>query len=84
MFLALSSPNIKNLVLTFKHGNARHGPLDNIFQLKNDSPYDHIQNNVFFGQGLSKVHLFKMSTKGKGSGINLVACMQLGGYKEHG
>jgi len=29
-FSTLSSPNIKNLVSTFQHGNSGHGPLDNI------------------------------------------------------
>jgi hypothetical protein len=30
-FSTLSSSNIKNLVLGFRHGNFRHGPLDNFF-----------------------------------------------------
>ncbi len=71
-FLTFFSPNIKNLVSTFKHGNVRHGPLDNILELKRDILYDYIQDNVFPSQGLSEIYIFKMSTKGKGNGVDLV------------
>ncbi len=73
-FSTLFSPNIKKLVLAFKHGNSRQGQLDNIHQYKKDSRYDYIQNNVFLGQGLSKVYLFKMSIEGERNGVDLVAC----------
>jgi hypothetical protein len=78
-FSTLSSPNIKNLVSSFWHGNFGHGPLDNILELKENCPYDYIQDIVFPGQGFPKVYLFKMSTKGKGSGVNLVARVQPNG-----
>jgi hypothetical protein len=37
---------------------------------------DYIQDGVFPGQGSSKVYLFKLSTKGEGNGVDLVAHMQ--------
>jgi hypothetical protein len=37
--------------------DSRHGPLDNILELKKYCPYDYIQDNVFLGQGFPKVSL---------------------------
>ncbi len=78
-FFTFFSSNIQNLVSAFRHGNCRHGPLDNILELKKNCPYDYIQYNVFPCQGFPKVYLFKMSPRGKGNGVDLVSCMQLGG-----
>jgi hypothetical protein len=66
-------------VSSFRHGNFGHGPLDNILQLKRNCPYDYIQVNVFLGQGQSNVFLFKMSTKGEGNEVDIVAHMHIGG-----
>jgi hypothetical protein len=74
-YSTLSSPNIKNLVSSFINGNFGCGPLDNILQLKKECTYDYIQNSVLPRHGSSKVHFFKMATKGEGSGIDLVVCM---------
>ncbi len=71
-FSTFSSPNIKNLVSSFWHGNSRHSPLDNILELKKNCPYDYIQYNVFPIQRFPKFYLFKMFTKGEGSGIDLL------------
>ncbi len=78
-FFTFFSPNIKNLVSSFRHGNFGHGPLDNILQLKRHCLYDYIQDNVFLRQGQSKVFLKKMSIEGEGCGVDLVACMQPSG-----
>jgi hypothetical protein len=78
IFSTLSSSNIKNFVSSFRHGNFGHGPLDKILQSKRNHPYDYIQDSVFLGQGQSNVFLFKMSTKGEGNGVDIVAHMQLG------
>jgi hypothetical protein len=40
-FLKLSSPNIHNLVVVFKH-HASRGYIDNILELKSKSRYDYI------------------------------------------
>jgi hypothetical protein len=41
-FSTFFSPNIKNLVSSFWHGNSKHSPLDNILELKKNCPYDYI------------------------------------------
>ncbi len=68
-FFTFSSPNIKNLVSSFWHGNSRHSPLDNILELKKNCPYDYIQDNVFPGQGFPKFTCSKCSQKVKGVGL---------------
>ncbi len=77
-YSTLSSPNIENLVSSFKHGNFGHGPLDNILQLEQECTYVYIQDSVFPRHGSSKVYFFKIATKGEGNGVDLVACMQPG------
>jgi len=79
IFSTFFSSNIKNFVSSFRHGNFGHGPLDNILQSKRNCLYDYIQDSVFPGQGQSNVFLCKMSTKGEGNGVDIVARMQLGG-----
>ena len=57
------------------------GYIDNILKLKKASTYDYIHDSRFPGQGRASdiVYLFKMSTVGAGSGVNLVRRMQLSG-----
>ncbi len=58
-FQPLCSPNIWNLITSFKHNASTKGPMDNIFFLKSKSPYDYIQNSCFHGQMVGqKVFLF--------------------------
>ncbi len=45
------------------------------------SPYDYIQDSCFLGQmDGQKVFMFKMSFYGLASGVDMVRCMQLGGF----
>jgi len=79
-FQPFYSPNIQNLVVTFKHNVGTQGPMDNILFLKSKSPYDYIQDSCFLGQMAGqKLFLFKMLLYGLASKANLVRCMQLGG-----
>lgn len=78
-FSTLTSPNIRNQVNALRMGSGSRGYMDNIMDLKKKSMYDYIQDNVFPGQGARKVFMFKMSTKGEGSGVSLVKRMQKGG-----
>ena len=57
------------------------GYIDNILKLKRASTYDYIHDSRFPSQGSLNdiVYLFKMSTVGAGSGVDLVRRMQLGG-----
>lgn len=54
---------------------------DNILQLKKRCMFPFFHGSRFPGQGASseKCYLFKMSTKGRGSGVDLVNRMRRGG-----
>jgi len=84
MFVPLCSPNIRNLISSFKHHSRNMGSFDSILMLKFLRPYDYIQDNYFpkqqFGQ---KIYLFKMTVEGDGCGVDLVKRMQLGGDLEN-
>ena len=60
------------------------GYIDNILKLKKASTYDYIHDNRFLGQGGASdiVYLFKMSTVGASSGVDLVRRMQASGDLE--
>jgi hypothetical protein len=49
-FTTLCSPNVKNLMASFKHLLIARGFIDNILILKSKSPYDYIQDSCFLGQ----------------------------------
>jgi hypothetical protein len=72
-FLTLSSPNVQNLISSFKHqlGNRRN--ISSILTLKAKNGYYYIQDGFFLGQLIGKkVFLFKMFMHGNGSGCDLV------------
>jgi hypothetical protein len=71
-FCKFSSPNVCNLVASFKH-RLGGGYIDIIVELKSKSQYDSIQECCFLKQVLGqKVSIFKMSINGVGSGTILV------------
>jgi hypothetical protein len=74
----LSSPNIRHTIKSFKNVTKKNGYIDSILELKRKLCYNYIQDNVFLGQNVPKVYLFKMSTHGLASGVDIVMCMQLG------
>jgi len=79
-FQPLCSPNIQNLIISFKHNASTRGPMDNPLLLKSKSPYEYIQKSCFLGQmARQKVFMFKMSFYGPTSGVDLVRCMQPNG-----
>ncbi len=76
-FITLSSPNIWNLIASFKHqlGNKRY--ISSIFALKVNNDYCFIQDSCFLRQyNGKKMFMFKMSMHGEGSGYDLVKWMQ--------
>jgi hypothetical protein len=48
-FQPFCSPNVQNLIASFKHSVGTRGPMDNILLLKSKSPYDYIQDSCFLG-----------------------------------
>jgi hypothetical protein len=72
-FIEMNSPNVHNLVTSFKH-HPRGGYINNILELKFRSHYDYIQECCFsrqiFGQ---TVFIFKMLLIGLGMEQALVA-----------
>jgi hypothetical protein len=78
-FYKLNSPNIRKLVVSFKH-YPNGGYIDNILELKSKSWYDYIQRCCFLRQVIGqKVFIFKMSINDVGSKTSLVTWMQLAG-----
>jgi hypothetical protein len=76
-FLALSSPNVWNLVISFKHRPKNRGYIYNILVLKVNNGYCYIQDNCFPRQQTKeKLFLFKMFMRGDGSGYDLVKWME--------
>jgi hypothetical protein len=49
-FQPMCSPNIRNLIASFKHSGGIKGPMDKILIFKLKSPNDYIQNSCFLGQ----------------------------------
>ena len=72
----LSSPSIRNRVVTFKYLR-RFGEMDAITKLRGLSNWAFVQRNMFPGQGndSDKVFVFKMLELGPGSGVDLVKRM---------
>lgn len=79
----LSTPSIRNMIAEARSFCGQGGYIDNILKLKKSSTYDYIHDSVFPGQGKDLVYLFKMSTCGVGSGVDLVKRMQPGGDLEN-
>ena len=81
---ALSSPCVNNMIKHARVLCGQGGYIDNILKLKKTSTYDYIHDSRFPGQGGASdiVYLFKMSTVGAGSGMDLVRRMQSGGDLE--
>jgi hypothetical protein len=77
-FSMLSSPNIRHTIKSFKNVTKKNGYIDIILELKRRQCYNYIQDSDFLGQGVPKVYLFKMSTHGLASGVDIVMRMQLG------
>ncbi len=72
-FQPFYSPNIWNLIASFKHNASIRDPMDIILLFKLKNPYDYIQDNCFLGQMVGrKVLLFKMSLYAPVSGVDLV------------
>lgn len=57
-FMCLCSPNICNLVTSFKHLPANRSYIDDIFLLKSNSHYDYIKDSCFLGQMSSQKVFF--------------------------
>ena len=74
-FQYLSSPSIRNVISSFRSNN-HGGIIDNIMTMKRESKFEFIHDSVFPGQEKEKVYMFKMLTKGPGSGVDLVRRMQ--------
>ena len=79
---ALSSSTVENLIYDAKLCLSGGGYVDSILKLKKGSKYDYIQDSRFPRQGSELAYIFKMSTVGLGSGVDLVQRMQLGGDLE--
>ena len=75
----LSSLTMENVIYDAKLCLSGGGYVDSILKLKKRSKYDYIQDNRFLGQGSKLAYIFKMSTVGPGSGVDLVWRMQSGG-----
>ena len=75
----LSTSIVDNLIHDAKVSLGGGGYVDSILKLKKGSKYDYIQDSWFPGQGSDLTYLFKMSTTGSGSGVDLARRMQLGG-----
>jgi hypothetical protein len=78
-FTTLCSPNIRDLVASYKQHLGYGRYVSSILSLKANSGYDYIQDSCFPGQQFGEVFLFKMSIDGDGSGFDLVKRMQPGG-----
>ena len=78
----LSTSSMNNMIFDAKVNLGCRGYVDNILKLKKGSRYDYIHDSCFPGQGSDLAYIFKMSTVGLGSGVDLVRRMQRGGNLE--
>jgi hypothetical protein len=79
-FQPFCSPNIRNLITSFKHSTGIKGPWIAYFSLNQKVFMTTFQDNSFPRQMVGqKVFLFKMSFYGPTSGVNLVRRMQPSG-----
>ena len=74
-WLKLSTSSMNNMISDAKVHLGLGGYVDNILKLKKGSRYDFIQDSCFLGQGSDLAYIFKMSTVGQGSGVDLVCRM---------
>ena len=74
----LSSSTAKNLIYDAKVSLSGGGYVDSILKLKKGSIYNYIQDSQFPRQGSDLAYIFKMSTVGPGSDVDLVRQMQRG------
>ena len=79
----LSTSTVDNLNHHAKVSLGGGGYIDNILKLKKGSKYNYIQDSKSLGQRSDLAYLFKMSTTGLGSGVDLVKRMQTGGNHTH-
>ena len=75
---SLSSSTLNNLIHDARESLGGGGYVDNILKLKKGSMYDYIQDSCFPEQDNELAYVFKMSTVGPGSGVDLVRRMQPG------
>ena len=78
-FRMLSSPNVRNIIASFRASAKGKGEIDRILEMKKVAKMEYIHDSIFPGQGQDKVYLFKMLVDGPGSGVDLVRRMQPGG-----
>ena len=80
----MSTLFVNNMIKDARVLCGQGGYIDNILKLKKASTYDYIHDSRFPGQGsLDNIaYLFKVSTVGAGSGVDLVRRMQPGGDLE--
>ena len=76
---SLNSSTLNNLIHDVRVSLSGDGYVEKKFKLKKGSMYDYIQDSCFPGQGSELAYVFKMSTVGPGSGMDLVRRMQPGG-----
>ena len=72
---ALSSSTVENLIYDAKLCLNGGGYVDSILKLKKGSKYDYIHDSRFPGHGSELAYIFKMSTVGPSSGVDLVRRM---------
>ena len=71
----LSTSSMNNMIFDAKVNFGCGGYVDNILKLKKVSRYDYIHDSCFPRQGSDLAYIFKMSTIGLGSGVDLVRRM---------
>ena len=71
----LSTSSMNNMIFDAKVNLGCGGYVDNILKLKKGSRYDYIHDSCFPRQGSDLAYIFKMSTVGPGSGVDLVRRM---------
>ena len=75
----LSTSSMNNMISDAKLHLGLGGYVDNILKLKRGSRYDFIHDSCFPRYGSNLAYIFKMSTVGPGSGVDLARRMQKGG-----
>jgi len=81
-FTTLCSPNVRKLMVLFKHHPDKKGYINNIIVLKLRSVMITFRIVVFLDIA-EKIFLFKMSIEGDGSGCDLVKRCNLGAILKH-
>ena len=79
-FSTHASPNYHTFVSSSKYFIcSRMGTMDNIMAFKNHSSFKYVHGSKISGQSKNKVFVFKMYVDPKGSGVDLVQRLQVGG-----